>query len=246
MAVWIYAYGKNELETEDNVQSKYYLDILNSIDLDELKILNSIAESKYESNFVLDSDYNAGFKIFLNSMTKDEYKVYLDTMKLQFVDIGKIILYFKTEREKREKEEELYFNMANDNFKNKLVKSKLELIDNKSFVNKLSYFDTYYGIRLNLINDLIRIEGPFSVFSNYSTFLKSISKTSREYYHSYFSEISKAFKSDFILYAHEWSGLDDDVNKEFDFAKLKEQANWVFTSSDSLETMDRFYYEQFK
>jgi hypothetical protein len=249
MAVWIYAYGKNGLITEGNVQTKNYLDILNSIPLDEVKILDSIVESRHSTN-PIDwirhhyTDNRANIENQFKSMTAGEYKAYLDSINLPFIEIDKIIDYFIADGVKREQEKESHFNFAYGQFKNGEAKSKWELADNGSFVNKLGYFDTYDGLRVNLLNDLIRITGPFSVFSVYSCFQKTISKTSRQYYHSYFRKIIQAFKSDFILYAHEWSGLDDEEDKEFNFTKLKEQANWDVTSSDSIDTMDGFYYEQ--
>lgn len=245
MAVWIYAYGKNGLITDGNVHTKNYLDTLNSIPLDEVKILDSIVESKHPTNSIRQhyTDNRANIENHFKSMTADEYKAYLDSIKLPYIEIDKIIDHFIADGEKREQEKESHFNFAYGQLKNGKGKSKWELTDNGSFVNKLSYFDTYDGVRVNLLNDLVRITGPFSVFSVYSCFQKTISKTSREYYHSYFKKIFQAFKSDFILYAHEWSGLDDE-DKEFNLAKLKEQANWGITSSDSIHTMDGFYYEQ--
>ncbi len=87
------------------------------------------------------------------------------------------------------------------------------------------------------------ISGPFDVFSKYFSFLQDISTEQRAYYHSYFKEVLKAFESDFILYAHEWSGMDDEDNQAFDYDELKESANREQNSSPTLETMDRFYFE---
>ncbi|WP_165570697.1 hypothetical protein [Chryseobacterium luteum] len=39
MAVWIFAYGENGLLSDKNVDTKYYLDVLNSLPLDEIKIM---------------------------------------------------------------------------------------------------------------------------------------------------------------------------------------------------------------
>lgn len=190
MAVWLYVYGKNGLLTDINSPTNY-LDILNKIHTEEIKILDSVIESKR--------------------------------------------LIPSTEE---------HFNFAYQQFKNGQVKSRWELEDDGCLVNKLLFFDIYDGLRLNIVNDLIRITGPFSVFSVYGFFQNTISDASREYYHSYFKKILKAFQSDFILYAHEWSGLADEEDSEFNFTKLKQQANWELTGSSSIHNMDRFYYEQ--
>lgn len=246
MAVWIFAYGKNGLLTDKNVETKHYLEILNSVPLDEIKILDSIVESRHPTFSIRQhyTDNRENIENHFRSMTSEEYKEYLDSINLQDIEIDKIIDHFITDEEKQEQEKELHFNFAYEQLKNGRAKSKWELIENSSFINKLCYFNNYDGLRINLLNDLVWISGPFSVFSVYSCFQKNISITSREYYHSYFKKILQAFKSDFILYAHEWSGLDDEEDKEFNLEKLKEQSNWEITSSDSINTMERFYYEK--
>jgi hypothetical protein len=246
MAVWIYVYGKNGLLTEDGIRAKDYLDILNSIPLDEIKILNSISESK-NPNFSIRQVYNDNrrpFESYLKSMTAKQYKAYLDSINLPYIEIKNIVDHFITDGEQREKEMEMHFNSTYDKIKNSQTKSKWKLIENGYFVNNLTYLDKHDGLRMSLVNDLIRISGPFSVFSSYSCFQKGITTDSRDYYHSYFKSVLKAFKSDFIQYCHEWSGLDDDDNNEFDLSDLIEQSNCDITSSDSIHTMDKFYFEQ--
>lgn len=246
MAVWVYAYGKNGLVAEMGTQSIQYLDILNNIPLDEVKILDSISEIKNPDFSIRQyyTDNRKPIEASYKSMTADEYKAYLDLLKLPFIEIDRIVDHFISVGEKTAHEKELHFQFVYDQFKNRHVKSKWELADGGSFVNKLLYFDAYDGLRLRILNDLIWISGPFPIFSLYSRFLEAISHTSRDYYHSYFKNIFRAFKSDFILYAHEWSGLDDEEDKEFNITKLQAQSNWRITSSDSIHTMKSFYYEQ--
>ena len=246
MAVWIFAYGKNGLLNDKNIDTKYYLDVLNSIPLDEIKILDSIVESRHPVLSIRKhyTDNRENIENYFKSMTLDKYKAYLDSINFPHIEIDKIIDHFIADEEKRKQEEESHFNFAYEQLKNGRSKSKWELSENSSFINKLCYFNSYDGLRLNLLNDLVWMSGPFSVFSVYSRFQETISITSREYYHSYFKKIFQAFKSDFILYAHEWAGLDDEGDEEFNLAKLKEQSDWEITSSDSIHTMDRFYYEQ--
>lgn len=45
MAVWIFAYGKNRIDTDSQNQQQSYLDILNKVELEETKILDSIKEA---------------------------------------------------------------------------------------------------------------------------------------------------------------------------------------------------------
>ena len=205
MAVWIYAYGKNGLLTDNNVDTKHYLNVLNSVPLDEVKILDSIMESKDPSLSSRQhyTDNRENIENYFKSMTDDEYKAYLDSIKLPHIEIDKIIDHFIADGEKNELEKESHFDFAFEQFLNGRTKSKWELSESGLFINKLSYFDNYDGLRINLLNDLVWISGPFSVFSVYSCFQKTISIGSREYYHSYFKKILQAFKSDFILYAHE-------------------------------------------
>ena len=99
------------------------------------------------------------------------------------------------------------------------------------------------GLKVVLTNNLIRITGPFDIFSGYYRFQDSISKNSREYYHTLFKQICASFGSDFILYTVEGAGLDDEEDDNFDFEKLKEQADWTNRSSSSLHNMEGFYFE---
>ncbi len=243
MAVWIYAYGKNGRLNNSSVQQD--LEILNSIPLNEIKILDSIKEIEdsyrsirehYETN-------RRNIEKFYKSMPEKEYKEYLESVNLPFIPINKIIDRLIEDGEKRKAEQELQFNLVYEQFKQGKAKSNWKKGENGSYINSLNFPDVYEGLRVSFLNDLIQIDGPRSVFSVYSRFLE-ISTESREYYHSYFKKVFQAFNSDFILYAHEWSGLDDEEDEEFNLEKLKEQSDWKNTSSDSIHTMDAFYYEQ--
>ena len=62
--------------------------------------------------------------------------------------------------------------------------------------------------------------------------------------HKTFKKILRAFKSDFILYAHEWSGIEDEGDSGFNLQKLKDQMNWKTYGSDSIWTFDKCYFEK--
>jgi hypothetical protein len=245
MAVWIYAYGKNGLSEGKNIPIERCLDILNSILLDEVKVFTSIIEANAPKGSIR-QHYNESRKDLetkFKSMSPDDYKLYLQSIRLPFIEIDRIVDYFIAEGEKIEHEREIRFSAACERAQNGEANSRWEYIDG-AFFNRLGYFDTYDGLRVKFLNDLIWVSGPFAVFSVYSCFLNTISDSSRNYYHTYFKSILKSFNSDFILYAHEWAGLDDDNNSEFDLAKLREDDHWKSECSDSLHSMVDYYYEQ--
>lgn len=250
MAVWIYAYGQNGLKSGTHYPLEDYVAILNNIDLDELKILDSIKEvlnDGVDREDWIRTHYAENRKRIEDSFrtkTVDEYKNYLNSIHLPYIDIDKIVDRFIEDGVQRERQKTAHFNNAYEQFKLGNVTSQWEIGEGNSVVNKMKYFEPYDGFRFSLLNDLIRISGPFSVFSIYGRFQTNISRESREYYHSYFKQIFKAFKSEFILYAHEWSGLDDEEDSDFNVSKLKEQSNWSKNSSTSIHTMDSFYYEE--
>lgn len=168
----------------------------------------------------------------------------MDSIKCPHIEKEALTDFFIADAERLDREEDERFNAAYSTIKSGSVESKWELSGENSFVNRLHYFrDIYDGLSVSLINDLVRITGPFDIFSKYFVFLQYIPIEIREYYHNYFKKVLAAFKSEFILYAHEWSGMDDEDNKAFDFAELKESSSWEINSSDSLDTMDKFYYE---
>jgi len=237
MAVWIYAYGKHNLNTTD---TQPVLDLLNGIPLDALKILEDLypgnGTSRYysENRVLLEQNYRA--------MGPEAYREYLSSIQLPYIEVEKIVDHFITQQEEREKEDKRRYDAAIKEIKTGKLKPQWQF-EGGLFVNRLGYFDGLDGLRLSVINDLVRISGPFDVFSKYSSFLQDISTEQRAYCHSYFKKVLKALGSDFILYAHEWSGLDDEDNEAFDYNELKESANWEQNSSPTLDTMDRFYFE---
>jgi hypothetical protein len=245
MAVWLYAYGKNGLLT-DEVQYVSYLEILNNIALDELKILDSIKEAQSVTPSIKQHyiEERSRIESYFKSMSPNDYRAYLDSMNFPSIEINEIVDHFILGGEKRENEKRLRFSQTYEQLQKGQIKTNWEIISENSFVNKLCEVDNGEVLRLNLINDLVRVSGPFSVFSSFGVFQSTISIESREYYHSYFKRILKAINSDFILYAHEWSGLDDVENDSFDCAQLIKQAEWELTSSKSIHTMDAIYFEQ--
>lgn len=243
MAVWIYAYGKNGLEDCDNTK---ILSLLNQIEIDEVRILDSIAEitknrvsienyyvknrQQIENHFLLQSDV--------------EYKDYLDSVNFPEIAREKLVDHFISEALERERKEKELFETTLENFKKGLIKSEWEKGENDTFINRLVNFREYSGLRVWFLNDLIGVSGPFEIFSYYGTFQKSISSKDREYFHYLFKQILRAFQSDFILYTHEWAGLDDEEDKGFDLEKLKEQSDWKNNSSNSIHDMTEFYFEK--
>ncbi|HLP51562.1 MAG TPA: hypothetical protein VK154_11800 [Chitinophagales bacterium] len=121
---------------------------------------------------------------------------------------------------------------------------KWELIDDSFYACRIGYNSVYDGMRMILLNDLILLYGPRDVFSLHGNFLNVISNSSREYYHSYFKQILRAFGSDFILYSHEWAGLFADDDKGFNYTMLKKESAWIGKCSDSIHTMGNYYYEE--
>jgi hypothetical protein len=177
-------------------------------------------------------------------MPEEAYRNYLHSIKLPYIAVDKIIDHFIEAGEKREQDNLEKYNRVYTGLKEGSLQATWKLSSPGFFVNQLSYFDENWdGIKISFINDLVRISGPFLVFSNYSSFLTDLSPRHRDYYHNYFKSILKAFGSDFILYAHEWSGMDDEDNEAFDLEELHASSNWEVNSSKTLETMDRFYYE---
>lgn len=186
MAVWTFAYGKNEL-MDLNLQQEDYLSLIKNVKVDAVKILDSLDTRPRLSSFT------------------DVYKNVLD---------GKLIISWKSKSE-------------------------------QSYSFLVQYPPDYPdGIKIHLQNDLVWITGPFNVFSNYSQ-VEYIAQGGLSYYHQIFKEIMKVFKSDFILYAHEWSGIDyEDI--DYTFKQLIEESG-IDLKNDVIPTnidIKRFYYEK--
>jgi hypothetical protein len=242
VAVWIYAYGKNGLQDCDNEK---IVSVLNQIDVDELKILDCIAEITKDRDSI-EKHYVQNRKQIEDSFyakSDTEYKEYLESVNYPDIERDKIVNYFISEGLERERKEKEFFDTQYEKFKNSLIKSEWTKGESNIYFNNLGGFREYGGLRVWFLNDLIGVSGPFEIFSVYSTFQNSIKPVYREYFHSLFKQILRAFKSDFILYTHEWAGLDDEEDKGFNLEKLKEQSDWVNTTSSSIHNMSGFYFE---
>ncbi|MDP1802525.1 MAG: hypothetical protein Q8L81_14290 [Bacteroidota bacterium] len=208
MAIWNNAYGRNGLLSDRQLTDKDYLDILNSIPINESKILGGVLD----------------------------------------LEEGRDYSFIKGPEDlKRLHEKQDRLENARGQFEAG-VKSTWEKISDTFFANKLCFFGEYHGVRMHIYNDIISLYGPLVIFANNHNFQKSISKESREYYHNYFKDVLKAFKSDFILYAPEWYGIGDGNgnNDTTNIADLLALENWKEKSSDSVQTMDNIYFEYFK
>ena len=204
MAIWNNAYGQNGLLFEKQLADKDYLDILNSIPINESKVLDGVLdlEQGRDYSYIKDSE-----------------------------DIKRI-------HEKQSKIEN-----AKRQFESG-VKSTWEKISDNFFANKLCFFDEYGGVRIHIRQNIICLFGPSVVFNNNGNFQKGISADSRDYYHKYFKDILKAFKSDFILYAPEWYGILDADTETKNVSDLLALEDWRKKSSDSVQTMENIYFEE--
>lgn len=123
----------------------------------------------------------------------------------------------------------------------------------KITANKNEYANFTYDLQINkfqpqdlcvsIHNDLIFIRGLFDVFSRYFIFQREISNKSREFYHQYFKDILKAFKSDFILYTHEWAGIvydDEEINSKI----LLNNAAPQMPGAIDIHEMQNLYFER--
>lgn len=157
-----------------------------------------------------------------------------------------MITSFVDDAEARQKDNIERFNKAYDEFNRKVTKSEWKIARQNSqgvtFINNLNYFETS-GLSVNLYNDVLSFLGPFEIFSKYFTFQKEISHQSREYYHRYFTNVLAAFKSDFILYVHEWSGMIDLEDNNLSSSKILESVNSHISDNTSLHDMNSFYFE---
>lgn len=246
MAVWIYAYGKNGLGDCDD---ETVLSALNQIEIDEVRILGCIAEiTNYTNNKeFIENHYAKHRQLIENSFYSKsdvEYKEYLDSVNFPEIARDKIVDYLIANGLEKVKKEKELFETTFENFRKGLIKSEWEKGENLIYFNRLVSFHEYSGLRVWFLNDLIGVCGPFEIFSYYKTFQNSISRTDLEYFHYIIKQILKAFKSDFILYTHEWAGLDDEEDKSFNLKKLKEQSDWNNNSSSSIHTMAEFYFEK--
>lgn len=244
MAVWLYAYGKNNILGAD-IHST--LEWLNKVDIDEVKILDSVFQVKSldESIELYYTQNRKKLEEYYFSLTDEAFIDYLKTIKAPALEKNEIVDYFIREGLEKERRESEHFYDVYNQLKNNHIQSKWEIGKGGSFYNNLCYYSENNGLRIFCKNDLVEITGPSEVFSVYRAFQKTLSPNFRKYYHQLFMDIMAVFKSPFILYAHEWSGLDDE-DESFNYEKLQLQADWGNTSSKSIHSMERFYYEEIK
>ncbi|MBS1593302.1 MAG: hypothetical protein JST90_03200 [Bacteroidetes bacterium] len=190
MAVWVFAYGKNNLYDEIGEDETKYLDTLKNVEIDARKILKSL----------------------------DETHSYLRGSG-QYVPKS---------------------NCATDS-----SHTGWEKHGSYGFRYSLPNVGLYDTIRCARINDLIWVTGPWDIFSVYGSPQSVISPESLDFYHDSFKRIMLAFDSDFIVYGHEWSSVyGSDDNNDFNSNDLMHQIRSAGKSSDSIHTMQDFYFEQ--
>jgi hypothetical protein len=245
VAVWIYAYGKNELVSADTIVQESYLELLNNIPVDGAKILDSLlaelskgsVEQRYNEN-------RANLQKHFDSLTDKAYSAYLASIKLPHVDRDKIIDHFIADGTAKEKKKKLRLTTARDQFESGELQPKWDQVSGIGYINHLHCLENYDGLKVRIVNDLINITGPFSTFSHYAIFQDVLPTELKEYYHTLFKTILASFGSNFILWAHEWTGLDDHEDDDYNYEKLFKEANWNENSSESLHTMKGLYHEE--
>jgi hypothetical protein len=243
MAVWLYAYGKNGCK---DLTAEKITGLLNTVQIDEVKILDCIVEMTKDNESIEQyyQEHRQQLEKRFSSMNDADYKKYLDSLNLQDIRRDKIVDTLIAESSEQEKKEQQRFQNTSEQFKKGVIKSKWEPGDNNSYFNKLCHFDAWNGLRIWFVNDLIGITGPFAIFSVYTTFQQSLNTNCRNYFHGLFKEIFRMFRSDFILYTHEWAGLDDEEDPGFNLQKLEKQSDWTNTTSSSIHNMSGFYFEK--
>lgn len=104
MAIWVYAYGKNGILK----QNQNVLDVLNKLDLDEVKILDSILEIRQGEDSIEKhyQENRTSIEEGLNAQTDEEYDAYLSTINFPKVDRHKLVDYFISERNSEREERE--------------------------------------------------------------------------------------------------------------------------------------------
>lgn len=241
MAVWLHVYGRNGLGKFDPEKVSQYLDIVNSLVLDETKILDSAAPIGASSMRKLYENNRKSSEAFYRAMTRQEYEDYLKAIGKPFMEIDELIKSSIIDAETKQNDNIKRFDAAYTESASKINRSKWkveqETTESVFLVNDLNYFETR-GLALCLYNDILSLSGPFEVFSKYFTFQREISYELREYYHNYFKSVLCAFKSDFMLYAHEWSGLVDEEDSEYDSNKILETVSLRMSDNRSLHYMD--------
>ncbi|MCT4622176.1 MAG: hypothetical protein N4A46_01040, partial [Schleiferiaceae bacterium] len=225
MAVWLYAYGRNGCLDQTPTE---ILKTLNNIEVDAVQILECVSELR-KNKPSIQKHYTENRKQIekgFYAKTDEEYSAYLKSVKFPAVSRDSIVDYLIEDGLKREAKEEEHFQRTYKQFKEGVIQAVWKKGDSNTYFNRLHAFRSHDGLRVWFLNDLIGVSGPFQIFSYYGTFIKGIQTERRAYFHSLFKRIMSAFKSEFILYTHEWAGLEDEVDQEFNLKKLKSQSNW--------------------
>ena len=243
MAVWIYAYGKNGLP---NRTSEEVLLALNQIAVDGQRILDCIKDVTKDRTSVVTHYIKNRQQIEADFYAKSdaEYQEYLASVNFPALSRAEIVDYLLEEGLAREEKEREHFEATYAQFKSQTLQSQWEKGEQHTYVNRLGSFREYDGLRIWLLNDLVGLSGPAAIFAHYATFQRAIRSDDRTHFHELFKQIMKTFNSDFIGYTHEWSGLDDEDDPDFDLKKLQAQSDWTNNTSRSIHTMSNFYFEK--
>ena len=243
MAVWIYAYGKNGLPDRS---SEEVLLALNQIAVDERRIIDCIKDVIKDRASVVTHYIKNRQQIEADFYAKSdaEYQAYLASVNFPVLSRAEIVDYLIAEELAREQREKEHFAANYAQFKSQPLQSQCEKGEHHTYVNRLGGFREYDGLRIWLLNDLLGLSGPAAIFAHYATFQRTISADDRTYFHELFRQIMKAFNSDFICYTHEWAGLEDEEDPDFDLEKLKAQSDWANNTSRSIHTMSHCYFEK--
>ncbi len=250
MAVWMNVFGKNGLGRYDQEKVADYLAILNGVDLDAVKILTSLEEagitrSEARSRPVPDREEMLAY---FTNMPAEEYSNYLASVGKQGMS-PEAIADWLVESMKRIRAD--WLTGLNNSWDAALkgVKPSWQLSScdqvSASFFNCLQLTDKWEGLRVSLSTDLVCMSGPWAMFSKMSHF-PSMSRESGAYYHSLFKNILQAFKSNFLLYAHEWSGLylDDEINILTSDELLADVSKSKHVPPESMYDLDSWFIER--
>lgn len=243
MAVWLHVFAHNRLsDEEDDILAK-----LQEIEIDPIKILDSVRgiTRNYASIKEIYEENRNTIESVILEQSEDEYKEYLAMLNHPYVEKDQLVNQWiadGVEREKKEREKFDDIYKAHCLGKGPITWQKTE---NKTYYLDLQNRNVGWGdIHITCVNNLIRMVGPGALFGHYGTFQNNLPRPFKEYYHRIFKEIACMFKSDFLLYTHEWAGLEDEEDPDFNLEKLKTQSGWEKNSSDTLQNMESFYLEK--
>lgn len=222
-----------------------FLSILNGIPLDEIKILDSIIESKVE--FDIEGHYRTHqtqIEESFRAMEDWDYRKYLDEMKLPYMEIDQVVSALITWSNEQKNTSDKKFNDVYRQFKSGELKSEWKFnAELKCYCNNLYLERNSSGFIITRRQDLLEMRGPFSIFSDPSDFYKGISVQSQSYYIEYFRDILKAFHSPYMLFADELCGIDLE-DKTLDSKRLlQEYHSFKQEDYDQHSAMQYLYFE---